>query len=240
MGNVALALPLGLAFALTAAITAGPAARLAAAAPEPRDLEAVRLASPPCPAEAAHCFGLVVHVAPAMDGGLVQTPAWIAAQVATANRLFAPLSVGFTIDEVRGLADRDVAIMSRAERNRLGSRLRARGRIDVFVVARLGDVDDSRHDINGVHWRRGGRRWIIHSGRAWELTLGHELGHYFGLPHSDVAASLMNTTHRVAPPIGERIFQPDELARMRGFLRRTLRTRTLRDRVAPPVRATGR
>jgi hypothetical protein len=217
--------------ALALALTAAAAAR-ATAGPSPAQatLADVLAAAAPCPAAATHCFGLVLHVAPGIDGGLVQAPDWVAGQVATANRLFAPLGVGFTIADVRPLADRDVVILTRADRNRLGARVRARGAIDVFLVGRLGDIDNRGGEINGVHWRRGGKRWIIVAARAWDLTLGHELGHYFGLPHSDVAASIMNTTHRSEPPLGERVFQPDELTRMRAGLERMLRSRALRPR----------
>lgn len=197
----------------------------------------VRALDTACPPAVTRCFGLVLHVAPGMDGGLVQSPRWIAGQLASANRLFAPLAVGFTLVEVRALGAREVVVWTRADRNRLQRLLRGRGHIDVFVVGRLGDVDRPGEEINGVHWRRNGRRWIILAAKAWDLTLGHELGHYFGLPHSAVAASIMNTTRRAHPPHGERLFQPDELARMRRTIERAVRRRTLRDHARP---ATGR
>ncbi len=204
------------------------------AGPEPSvaTVADIAAAAAPCPAEAAHCVGLIVHVAPGMDSGLVQGPDWIAAQVATANRLFAPVGIGFTVAEVRGLAAGDVVITTPADRNRLGRVVKG-ALIHVFVVGRLGNIDDLAGEINGVHWRRHGRHWVIVAARAWDLTLGHELGHFFGLPHSEVAASIMNTTPRREPPAAERVFQPDELVRLRAGVARTLRTRALRDHAVP-------
>ena len=221
--------------AFVAFAASGATARSAHAGPSPAeatlaDLEAV---ATPCPVAVAHCLGMIVHVAPGTAGGLAQGPDWLAAQVATANRLFAPLDVGFTIAGVRGLAARDSLIITRAERNRLGRGRITGGVIHVFVVERLGNVDDSGKEINGVHWRRGGKRWIILAAKAWDLTLGHEVGHFFDLPHSEVAASIMNTTWRLAPPPAERVFQPDELDRMRARLRRMLRARFLRAHAVP-------
>ncbi len=221
--------------ALTALAALARAAGTAHAGPSPAeatlaDLEAV---ATPCPAAVALCLGMIVHIAPGTAGGLAQGPDWLAAQVATANRLFAPLDVGFTIAGVRGLAARDSQIITRAERNRLGRGRITGGVIHVFVVERLGNVDDSGKEINGVHWRRGGKRWIILAAKAWDLTLGHEIGHFFDLPHSEVAASIMNTTWRLAPMPLERVFQPDELDRMRARLRRMLRARFLRAHAVP-------
>lgn len=232
------ALTLSAALALSAALLAGGAA----AQPEVDDgaalatLDDVRAIAAPCPDAVTHCFGLVVHVAPGADGGLVQTPGWVARQVATANRLFAPLAVGFTITDVRALSADEADIETRADRDRLGRKRFTRGVVHVFVVARLANVDEAG-DINGVHWRKGARRWVIVASKAWDLTLGHELGHFLGLPHSEVAASIMNTTARREPPPAERAFQADELERMRGNVRRLVRDRGLRDHARP---ATGR
>jgi|JI10StandDraft_1071094.scaffolds.fasta_scaffold17903_9 hypothetical protein len=241
---------IGLALVLALAGSRPAGAGPDAAASTLADIEAI---AAPCPAEAVHCVGLFVHVAPALDGGLAQGPDWVAGQVATANRLFAPLGLGFTITAVRGLADDDLVITTRDDRNRLGRRVTG-GVVHVFVVGRLGNIDEAGGEINGVHWRRGGRHWVIVAAKAWDLTLGHELGHFFGLPHSEVAASIMNTTWRSEPPRDQRVFQPDELERMRAGLRRMLRGRALRDHAVPagtapppppprrarPRRATGR
>lgn len=73
------------------------------------------------------------------------------------------------------------------------------GTIDVFVVASVGDVDDPRKEVAGVHWRylglskgNRGRRYIILSANAADSdTLAHELGHWFGLVHVKDPANLM-------------------------------------------------
>ncbi len=213
--------------------------RIAPAQPAPgtaastATLDDVRAVAAPCPVEVDHCFGLVVHVASA-EVGLVQEPTWIADQVATANRLFAPAGIGFTIADVRALAADHATIETRADRHRLGRKRVTRGTIHVFVVGRLANVDEPG-DINGVHWRSGKQRWIILAAKAWELTLGHELGHFFGRPHSDVAASIMNTTPRTEPPRAERGFQPDELATIATRRQQMVRDRTLRPRARPAI-----
>jgi hypothetical protein len=67
------------------------------------------------------------------------------------------------------------------------------------VVDRAADKDKEGDWIGGVHWRYGGkaralrgRRYVILSRQhARDDTLAHELGHFFGLPHSDVDGNLM-------------------------------------------------
>ncbi|MCO4761056.1 MAG: matrixin family metalloprotease [Myxococcales bacterium] len=62
-------------------------------------------------------------------------------------------------------------------------------------------VDLNGHTVrHGVHWRdrkdqRGElrrRRWVIVARTPYVFVLAHELGHYFGLPHSRAPRSLMN------------------------------------------------
>ena len=226
-----------LAIIATVAIAALGPTRTLRAGPSPGQstLADVRDGAAPCPTEAAHCIGLILHVAPGADGGLVQGPDWLAAQLARANALFAPLGVGFNIAEVLALDRSEAIILSRDQRNRIGRRRFTRGAVHVFIVERLGNIDATDADINGVHWRTRRGRWVMVSSKAWDLTLGHELGHFFGLPHSEVEASIMNTTSRKFPP-ASRAFQPDELIKMRAGLKRMLRDRSLRDRVRAPVR----
>mgnify|MGYP004161725649 CR=1 FL=1 len=62
--------------------------------------------------------------------------------------------------------------MQQRVRGRISGRIE-RGRIDLFIVNRLNDVDIEGAEIRGVHWRdpkdRKGKRWIILS-RIWAWT----------------------------------------------------------------------
>ena len=64
-------------------------------------------------------------------------------------------------------------------------------------------------------------------------VLAHELGHYFGLPHSDVPGSLMNTGPRAA---AERTFQPDELRRIERRARALFADGTVTDPRTGPLK----
>jgi hypothetical protein len=206
---------------------AGPAA----AAPT----EDILAAAPGCPegAEArAHCFGLRLHVV--IDGeAAVAEPAWIAAQVAMANRQFAPIDVGFALASVDALPASARDIKTRADRDGLVVGLPAAGVVDVFLVGHMDDVDVEGNEVYGVHWRQRKhqeRRYVILSARARERTLAHELGHYFGLPHSTYPASLMNKTPREDVPVEQRRFVDEELAIMRAALRTIVRRKELVER----------
>ena len=195
------------------------------------ELAAIDHAAPTCAADRAHCFGIALHVAG--DGGAVVAPDWLAAQLAGANRHFAPLDVGFQLASVDALPASAVRIATRAERSALATG-RVRGKvIDVFVVGQLDDVDHDGRTIRGVTWRaRNDRKFVILASDALERTLAHELGHVFGLPHSTYPISIMNKTERDEPPMAERTFAGEEIAAMRPALRRLLRDGTLAD-VAP-------
>ena len=104
----------------------------------------------------------------------------------------------------------------------------------MFVVGRLADVDVAGDEIRGVHWRLRGdraRRWVILSKIARSLVLTHELGHFFGLPHSSHDISVMNKTPRPPPPDGAALsFAAPEFARMRKRRDRMLGDGMLVDR----------
>jgi hypothetical protein len=211
--------------AASAAADAGGAA--AADAPWPRLTTAEVLqqfvaAGPECPASTRHCFELHLHVV-FKDGAPVKTPDWMVSQLSEAHRTFGPLGMGFRIGRVLALDESFADIGSRAARDRLVKFHRPK-EIHVFVVERLADVDEPG-EIRGVHWRYRPdplRRYVIQSALAGELVLSHELGHFFGLPHSGYRHSLMNKRKREHPPWNERVFVPPEQRRIESTLKEML------------------
>jgi NAD(P)-dependent dehydrogenase (short-subunit alcohol dehydrogenase family) len=198
------------------------------------ELEAVRHATTACESDRAHCFGIQIHIANG-DNGLVASPDWIAAQLAAANRHFARLDVGFQLAGVDALPASAVHIETRGDRDalatdRLGGKL-----IHVFVVGKLDDVDEEGQIAYGVTWhaRRDDRKYLIVSAAALERTLAHELGHFFGLPHSSYAISIMNKSAREDPPMDQRTFADEEIAAMRPALKRLLRDKVITDLPRP-------
>jgi len=183
---------------------------------------------PACDPERAHCFGLQLHIA-SDDHGPVVSDDWIAAQLAAANRHFERLDVGFEIAGVDTLPASAVHVETRTDRDdlatdRLGNKL-----IHVFLVGQLDDVDDEGRIAYGVTWhtRHDDRKYVIVSSQALPRTLAHELGHFFGLPHSSYAVSIMNKADRKEPPPDQRTFADEEIAAMRPVLKRLLRDRVI-------------
>lgn len=164
--------------------------------------------------------------------------AWLDEQLANANALFASADVAFVLDEVRASrAGRSLAsIEDRAQRDALGddvttSRTGEPTAVHVFSTQRLVDVDDPPNERMGVHWRRRrarGVHYVIVSSRAWPTTLAHELGHYFGNPHSRTPNNIMSYDRDGSMPP---FFDAPQLARIRAHARRFVRAglRTLRD-----------
>jgi hypothetical protein len=192
------------------------------------DLVAIEKAAPACDKERAHCFALQLHLA-ADERGHVAAADWIAKQLAGANRHFKPLDVGFQLAGIDTLPESAVHVETRADRNalargRLGGRL-----IHVFIVGQLDDVDVEGAIAYGVTWRlpKDTRKFVIVSAQAWERTLAHELGHFFGLPHSTYAISIMNKSDRDEPPMEQRTFADEEIAAMRPKLERLLRDKVI-------------
>jgi hypothetical protein len=140
---------------------------------------------------------LPLSIAVAADGGQsVRDDAWIDAQIAEAERLFGPLGIHLRKAAQRPLADRFARLETRADRDALDA-VRVKGVLNVFVVASLRDVDDTRLYRMGVHWRNGktpAHRYVIVSADARPSTLAHEIGHYLGLPHTTVVDNLMSYT----------------------------------------------
>jgi len=173
---------------------------------------------------------LVVHVAQ-QNGAPIVDEAWVTSQVEAANRLYAPHDVAYQLQQVVPLSQPAIAeLHSRDDRDSLGA-ANVAGAVNVYIVAYLADVDASG-ERRGVHWRvrRGrGRHLVIVSRAGAGTTLAHELGHFFGLPHSTYAVSIMNKTPRDEPPMDQRTFADEEITAMRPALRRIVRDKVLID-----------
>jgi len=192
--------------------------------------------TPRCSATATHCFGIHLHMVVTADGP-AQDVAWVRAQVEQAHRHFALIDTSFEVIAADALPAGELEVDTRDQRDALGHARFTRGVVHVFVVGRLADVDIAGDEIRGVHWReRGDRthRWVILSKIAGSLVLSHELGHFFGLPHSEFDISLMNKTVRLTPLVSELTFAGPEVVRMRKHRDRMLASKMLLARTTLP------
>ena len=166
-------------------------------------------------------FGLRVEIAQS-DSLPVVSREWLGAQITEANRLFAPAGVAFENSDEATLPDAHRVMMTRRDRHRLAPRV-GEDLVHVFVVESLANVDEPGF-IQGVHWRSRltgtYRHYVILSRIAGPSVLGHELGHFFGNPHSDVPGNIMSYTRGSGPPAFDRA----QLRRIRRFRDRFLRT----------------
>jgi len=186
---------------------------------------------PACDAALAHCIGIRLHVTVDAAGSVIAKPDWLAAQLAAANRHFAPLDVGFEVVGIDALPASAARIATRGDRDLVSEGRLAGTVIHLFITGRLDDVDVPDGVIRGVTWhvRGSDRKYVILSTVAPVRVLAHELGHVFGLPHSKYAISIMNKTDRAAPPPEQRTFADPEIAAMRPTLKRLLREQVIAD-----------
>jgi hypothetical protein len=167
-------------------------------------------ATPTCPEERRRCVGLHLHLA----DGAEQTPAWVAAAIEHAHGVFGPADVGFRVVAIDRVGPEFAVIATREQRDEIGRTRFSRGVVHMFLVAQLDDVDVPGTQIRGVHWRQRSntdKRWIILSQLGEQVVMAHELGHFFGLPHSSYGDSIMNKRPREQPPWEQRVFVPEEL-----------------------------
>ena len=172
------------------------------------------------------------------DGGAVVGDEWLDEQVRSANEIFSPQGVTFRLIERHAMDSSHALLEDRRDRHALGH-LGHPGRIDLFVVRSLRDVDDPSRYRQGVHWRPRGEafdaraHYVIMSSIAGPTVLAHELGHYFGNAHSDTPGNIMSYERGEVPPF----FDDGQRARIRAYARRFLRQRQLiaADELSPPT-----
>lgn len=184
----------------------------------------------PASAAADTTFGLRVFVAES-DGEPVVDQDWIDERVRWANRIFEPAAIAFAQRAREPLAAEHTDLVSRADRHALGPLIEGQ-RIHVFIVRSLANVDVEGDFIRGVHWRsrRGGpgpgdsrRHYVILSAIAGPTVLAHELGHFFGNPHSPTPGNVMSYERGSGPPF----FDEQQLRRIRRHRERFLRSEEL-------------
>ena len=164
------------------------------------------------------------------DGKPARDDAWISSQIADANELYGPLGVRFRWTLRREIAAAHAQMHSRADRDALAP-LVEKNVIDVFVVAALEDVDEPGRYRKGVAWtsKPDGKRFLILSAIAPRTVLAHELGHFFGNGHSDVADNLMSYSRTGCP-----VFLDEaQIDRIHLFSRRFIASGRLPD-IGPP------
>jgi hypothetical protein len=168
------------------------------------------------------------------DGEAVTDAAWMDARLAQADGLFARAKLRFerVATTTAAVADSGGDIMTVAQRHALAAHAPTDGRVHVFVVDKLADKDRKGGLISGVHWHYAGgkrawrgRRYIILSRWSAIDTLAHELGHFFGLPHTTKKQNtLMTSPGRIAGAV----FSARQIRIIAWNYKRYLRTRRLR------------
>jgi hypothetical protein len=117
-------------------------------------------------------------------------PEWVEAHVEAVRTLLAPHGIAVTARSEPFTPARCEAL-SRQDRDGFAGHVEADGQVTVLVLPRVRDLDVPSYDLQGVHWRAGGRRWLFLTARARPPVLAHEIGHFFGLPHDPRGGNLM-------------------------------------------------
>lgn len=197
-------------------------------------------AIPACDVTRAHCYRVRIHLG-TQDGAPYVSPAWLASQFEFANQMFAPIDVSFELHSATTI-DAPAVIDGRKARDAIAKGIKATDAVDIFVVGALADLDDAAFPLFGVHWRttkQTSRRFVILSSYAWGRTMAHELGHFFGLPHSTYAISIMNKTPRLEPPLAQRRFADEEVPILTATRNKIEKRRELRNYRVPAAMPNG-
>jgi hypothetical protein len=129
------------------------------------------------------------------EQGAVVDRAWIDAEMAAAERIYAPLGFHVRVHQVRSIGTELARIEDPRMRDRFAAMVTPH-ELSVFIVRSLRDDAQVGVYRGGVTWdsrTTPSRRYIILASTAFGSTLAHEMGHFFGLqPHSNVHNNLMS------------------------------------------------
>jgi len=127
-----------------------------------------------------------------IDGGRVVDDAWVDAQWAAVDRLYAGVGIRFERRWVEPLPDTSARLETKEDRDALGEHF-VDGSINVFFVKALLDIDEIGRIRMGVCWRTPSRkRFVAVASNAKPTVLAHELGHFLGNGHSKVVDNVMS------------------------------------------------
>ena len=119
-----------------------------------------------------------------------RSPEWVNSHLQAVKDLLAPHGIAVTVRSDFFVADR-CEVLTREDRDLFARQVSDDRTVTVLVVPRVRDLDVLTYNLQGVHWRGQGRRWIFLTARSRPPTLAHELCHFFGLPHDPEGGNLM-------------------------------------------------
>ncbi|MEZ4382693.1 MAG: hypothetical protein R3A79_15250 [Nannocystaceae bacterium] len=147
---------------------------------------------------------LTVHLA-ATEERPAATVHRLQRSIERANQALAAYGLQVELRELLRMPEGFGSITRRRDRRRIAQYAAPNGSVHVFMVdsleLRAGRTGD--RSIRGLHWRYRGilrrlrkHEYVVVSGDAPTTTLVHELGHFFGLSHSDGEENLMCSCRR--------------------------------------------
>jgi len=125
--------------------------------------------------------------------------------LAETNAAMKPYGLRVKVRELRRMPEGYGSITRRRDRRRIAGYAPPDGSVHVFMVDTLELRGGRRGDrsVRGLHWRYRGilrrfrqREYVVVSSDAPSTTLAHELGHRFGLNHSEAEENLMCSCRR--------------------------------------------